>query len=46
MQTLFRFQAAGERGGRHVATGHLPNFLEGLGQQRSAHLLDLFEVAA
>ncbi len=46
MQTLFRFQAAGDRGGRHVATGHLPHFLEGLGQQRSAHLLDLFEVAA
>ena len=46
MQTLFRFQPAGERTGRHVATGHLPHFLEALGQQRSAHLLDLFEAAA
>ena len=46
MQSLFRFQQSSGGEYRHVATGHLPTFLEGMGPDRTAQLLELFEGTA
>ncbi|MFM8547855.1 MAG: ATPase, T2SS/T4P/T4SS family [Betaproteobacteria bacterium] len=42
MQTLFRFQAAPGGEGRHIATGHMPSFLDELDGSERSELLALF----
>jgi pilus assembly protein CpaF len=42
MQTLFRFQAGDGQGGRHTATGHIPQFLDSLGAGQRPDALALF----
>jgi pilus assembly protein CpaF len=46
MQSLFRLQSTEGRVPRHLASGHIPQFLEGIPNARSAGLLDLFGSAA
>ena len=46
MQSLFRLQSIEGRVPQHLASGHIPQFLEGIPNARSAGLLDLFGSAA